>query len=370
MKYMKMAAIALMAFALFSCNNKKNEPKCEDAVLSIRIDDAELRALEGEIVDKSTTTVTENVVLTLLPSGRKLTLTADQVAAAKTSDGVKIPVGEVVEKVSLTANMAMTESILAFQKMNDETTPTFGTKIPLSADETATTPRQEGDNTIYSVTLQPNASLTRLEVAGKIVGQKNANGKNAYTDISVETVYMNNYWNKLSEAKRYFTEGDGVSGFKADPAIQGDMKDDITADNKEAFEKKTKVAGYQLFPKKADETATAELFDHVILKITITYSADAQAAGYPEKATRFVTMVKFFEKTSGDLESFAAGKIYKLDLAELSKDFKTDEDGKPVDPSTPDPEPKGDKILEVKVLPFEWTAVNITPDVQMRTSTI
>ena len=361
MKYMKMAAIALMAFALFSCNNKKNEPKCEDAVLSIRIDDAELRALEGPVADKSTTTVTENVVLTLQPSGRKLTLTDVQIEAAKKPEGVQIPVGEVVEKVSLTANMAMTEDILAFQKMNG-TTPTFGTKIPLSADETATTSRQEGDNTIYSVTLQPKASLTRLEVAGKIVGQANANGKNAYTDISVETVYINNYWNKLADENRYFTEGDGASGFKTDPAIQDDMKDDVTAD-KAAFEKKEKVAGYQLFPKKDDETAGAEFFDHVILKITITYSADAQAVGYPETATRYVTMVKFFEKTSGDLESFAAGKIYKLDLAELSKDFKTDEDGKPVDPSTPDPEPKGDKILEVKVLPYVWTAVNIKPDV-------
>ena len=361
MKYMKMAAIALMAFALFSCNNKKNEPKCEDAVLSIRIDDAELRALEGPVADKSTTTVTENVVLTLQPSGRKLTLTDVQIEAAKKPEGVQIPVGEVVEKVSLTANMAMTEDILAFQKMNG-TTPTFGTKIPLSADETATTSRQDGDNTIYSVTLEPKASLTRLEVAGKIVGQANANGKNAYTDISVETVYINNYWNKLADQNRYFTEGDGASGFKATPAIQDDMKDDVTAD-KEAFEKKKKVAGYQLFPKKADETAGAEFFDHVILKITITYSAAAQKAGYPAKATRFVTMVKFFEKTSGDLESFAAGKIYKLDLAELSKDFKTDEDGKPVDPSTPDPEPKGDKILEVKVLPYVWTAVNIKPDV-------
>ena len=356
-----MAAIAMMAFALFSCNNKKNEPKCEDAVLSIRIDDAELRALEGPVADKAKTTVTENVVLTLIPSGRKLTLSEDEVKKAKEPAGVKIPVGEVVEKVSLTANMAMTEDILAFQKMNG-TTPTFGTKIPLSADETATTSRPDGDNTIYSVTLQPKASLTRLEVAGKIVGQKNANGKNAYTDISVETVYINNYWNKLADQNRYFTEGDGASGFKTTPAIQDDMKDDVTAD-KEAFEKKEKVAGYQLFPKKADETAGAEFFDHVILKITITYSADAQKAGYPAKATRFVTMVKFFEKTSGDLESFAAGKIYKLDLAELSKDFKTDEDGKPVDPSTPDPEPKGDKILEVKVLPFEWTAVNIKPDV-------
>ena len=361
MKYMKMAAIAMMALALFSCN-KKNEPKTEASALSIRIDDAELRALEGPVADKAKTNVTENVVLTLLPSGRKLTLTDAQVTAAKSTDGVQIPVGEVVEKVSLTANMAMTEDILAFQKMNG-TTPTFGTKIPLSADETATTSRQDGDNTIYSVTLQPKASLTRLEVAGKIVGQANANGKNAYTDISVETVYMNNYWNKLADENRYFTEGDGASGFKTSPAIQGDMKDDITDTDKEAFENKTKVAGYQLFPKKADETAGAEFFDHVILKITITYSADAQAVGYPAKATRYVTMVKFFEKTSGDLESFAAGKIYKLDLGELSKDFKTGENGEPENPSTPDPEPKGDKILEVKVLAFEWTAVNIKPDV-------
>lgn len=358
-----MAAIAMMALALFSCNKKDEPKKAEASALSIRIDDAELRALEGPVADKATTTVTENVVLTLLPSGRKLTLTDEQITKAKSNDGVKIPVGEVVEKVSLTANMAMTESILAFQKMNGTPTPTFGTKIPLSADATATTPRQDGDNTIYSVTLQPKASLTRLEVAGKIKPEANAKGKNAYTDISVETVYINNYWNKLADAKRHFTEGDGASGFKADPAIQGDMKDDITADNKEAFEKKEKVAGYQLFPKKADEKAGTEFFDHVILKITITYSADAQAVGYPAKATRYVTMVKFFEKTSGDLESFAAGNIYKLDLAELSKDFKTGDDGKPDDPSTPDPEPKGDKILEVKVLPFKWTAVNIKPDV-------
>lgn len=363
MKYMKMAAIAMMAFALFSCNNKKNEPKCEASALSIRIDDAQLRAIEGEIADKATTTVTENVVLTLLPSGRKLTLTEDQITKAKSNKGVQIPVGEVVDEVSLTANMAMTESILAFQKMNGST-PTFGTKIPLSADKTATTPRQEGDNMIYSVTLQPKASLTRLEVAGKIVGQANDNGKNAYTDISVETVYINNYWNKLADENRYFTEGDGASGFKTTgSAIQDDMKDDITTGDKEAFEKKEKVAGYQLFPKKADETAGAEFFDHVILKITITYSADAQAVGYPATATRYVTMVKFFEKKSGDLESFAAGKIYKLDLGELSKDFKTGENGEPDDPSTPDPEPKGDKILEVFVKAYEWTAVNIKPDV-------
>lgn len=362
MKYLKMAAIAMMALALFSCNKKDEPKKPEAAALSIRIDDAELRALEGPIADKAKTNVTENVVLTLLPSGRKLTLTDTQITAAKSAAGVKIPVGEVVEKVSLTANMAMTESILAFQKMNG-TTPTFGTKIPLSADETATTPRQDGDNTIYEVTLQPKASLTRLEVAGKIVGQKNANGKNAYTDISVETVYMNNYWNKLADAKRYFTEGDGAYGFKTTPnGIQGDMKDEIGSE-KAAFEDKTKVAGYQLFPKKDDEVAGAEFFDHVILKITITYSADAQAVGYPEKATRYVTMVKFFENTSGDLTHFAAGKIYKLDLAELSKDFKTKEDGTPDNPSTPDPEPKGDKILEVKVLAFEWKAVNIKPDV-------
>ena len=68
--------------------------------------------------------------------------------------------------------------------------------------------------------------------------------------------------------------------------------------------------------------------------------------------------------TTGDLKSFEAGNIYKLDLKELNEHFKTSEDGTP-DPSNPDkedPEQKGDKILVVKVIAYKWTAVNIKPD--------
>lgn len=357
-----MAAIALMALALFSCN-KKNEPKTEAAALSIRISDSALRAIEDKIATGTETAIETNVTIKLHPSGREIALNPTQIGEAKNlTSGCRITVGENVEKVSLVANAVITDATVITDWQGKAAT--FTTEIPLTAPETAVTTATEGDNTIYKVTLEPTPAFARLEVAGKIEGQANANGKNAFTDISVEAVYINNYLNTRNAATRYFTEGEN-GAFKATPALQAAMYDEITTANKADFEAKNKVAGYQLFPIKAGETAGVEFFDHVVLKLKITYSQDAQDAGYPAEATRFVTMVKFMENASGDLNNFEAGKIYKLDLAELSKDFKTDENGKPdpENPDTPDPEQKGDKILEVKVKPYTWTAVNIKPDV-------
>lgn len=365
MKYMKMAAIALMAFALFSCNNKKNEPKCEDAVLSLRLNDSELRAIEDAIPDKAKTEITKDVTIKLFPSQREITLTPQQIKEAKDLEkGTRITVGETVTKVSLVkANAEITDEteITAWQGK----AATFTTDIPLTAPETAVTESTEGDNTVYTVELTPTPAFARVEVAGKIVGQANAtSNKNAFDDISVEAVYINNYLLTRNANKRYFTEGE-KGAFKADPALKTQMFDKIEAGDKTAFEGKTKVAGYQLFPIKDGEEDGTEHYDHIILKLNIKYSADAQKAGLPAKATRFVTMTKFMVSATGDLKSFEAGKIYKLDLAELSKDFKTNEDGTP-DPNNPDkedPEQKGDKILVVKVKPYTWTAVNIKPDV-------
>lgn len=363
MKYMKMVAIALMAFALFSCNNKKNEPKCEDAVLSLRLNDSELRAVEDAIPGGTETTITKEVTIKLLPSGREINLSDAQIQAAKTTDGARIPVGETVTKVSIVkANAEITDAteITAWQGKQ----ATFTTDIPLTAPATDVVESTDGDNTIYTVELTPTPAFARVEVAGKIVGQENATShKNAFEDISVEAVYINNYLLTRNAANRYFTEGEN-GAFKATPALKTEMYDEIGAD-KDAFEGKTKVAGYQLFPIKDGEVDGTEHYDHIILKLNIKYSADAQAAGLPATATRFVTMTKFMVSATGDLKSFEAGKIYKLDLAELSKDFKTSEDGTP-DPSNPDkedPEQKGDKILVVKVKPYKWTAVNIKPDV-------
>ena len=364
MKYMKMAAIALMAFALFSCNNKKNEPKCEDAVLSLRINDSELRALEGAIANETETTVTKSVTIKLLPSNREINLTDAQIQAAKTTDGARIPVGEAVTKVALVkANAEITDAteITDWQGKHD----VFKTEIPLTAPETAVTTTTEGDNTVYTVELSPVPAFARVEVAGKIVGQPNATtNKNAFKDISVDAVYMNNYLPTRNAKKRYFTEGEN-GDFKADPALKTQMFDAISDADKADFEAMKKVAGYQLFPIKKGEADGVEHYDHIILKLTIQYSDDAQKAGYPATAKRFVTMTKFMKSAPADLASFEAGMIYKLDLKELSEHFKSNEDGTP-DPTNPDkedPEQKGDKILVVKVKPCKWTAVNIKPEI-------
>ncbi len=359
-----MAAIAMMALALFSCN-KKDEPKnVEAAALTIRLNDSQLRAIEGEVVGGTETTVTKDVTIKLLPSGREINLTDTQITEAKTPAGTRITVGETVEKVSIVkANAEITDAteITAWQ----DKAAKFTTDIPLTAPETAVTESTDGDNIVYTVELSPVPAFARVEVAGKIVGQENETShKNAFEDISVEAVYINNYLLTRNADNRYFTEGE-KGAFKATPALKDGMYNEIADGQKADFEAKKLVAGYQLFPIKKNEAEGTEFYDHIILKLNIKYSAAAQAAGVPATATRFVTMTKFMVSATGDLKSFEAGKIYKLDLAELSKDFKTNEDGTP-DPNNPDkenPEQKGNKILVVKVKPYKWTAVNIKPDV-------
>lgn len=358
-----MAAIAMMALALFSCN-KKNEPKNEVAQLSIRINDAELRAMMDPANTGAQTLITENVVLTL-DNGTEITLTADEITAAKSADGYKKPVTEVVKSVSLVANGKIENNtdITTLQGKKIET------EIPLSAPAKDVTTTVENGVTTYFVELSPKPAIARLEVAGKIVGQANANGKQAFEDISVEQVFVNNYLSTIA-GTRHMCVTNGKDGFATTPALEAQMNDVITSTDKGAFEGKTKVAGYYLFPKLATETATApDYFDHVILKLNIKYTADALNADptLAQKTVRYVTIARFMKDGTGDLDAkgFEAGMIYKLGLEELSKDFNTDENGKPDpnNPDTPDPEPTASKQLVVKVKPYTWTAVNIKPDI-------
>ena len=365
MKYMKMAAIALMALALFSCNNKNNEPKNEVAQLSIRINDAQLRAMMDPAETDAKTLITDNVVLTL-DNGEQITLDADAIAKAKSADGYKKPVTEVVKTVSLVAN----------GKIENDTDITtlqgkdIATEIALTAPATAVTTTVKDGMTTYSVELSPVPAVARLEVAGKIKPVANANGKQAFKDITVEHVYVNNYLSTIA-GTRHMCVTNGKDGFAAAPAPQPQtqMNDKIEAADKEAFEKIEKVAGYYLFPKLATETPTSpDYFDHVILKIKITYTDEALAAdgNLANMTDRYVTIARFMKSATGDLDGgFLAGTIYKLDLNELSKDFKTGDDGKPdpKNPDTPDPEPTANKQLVVKVKPYTWTTENIKPDV-------
>ena len=363
MKYMKMAAIALMALALFSCNNKNNEPKNEVAQLSIRINDAELRAMMDPANTGAETAITSNVILTL-DNGEQITLDADAIAKAKSADGYKKPVTEVVKTVSLVANGKI-------ENGTDITTlqgKDIATEIALTAPATPVTTTVKDGMTTYSVELSPVPAVARLEVAGKIKPEANANGKQAFEDITVEHVYVNNYLSTIA-GTRHMCVTNGKDGFATTPALEEAMNDEIKVAEKDAFEKIEKVAGYYLFPKLATETPSApDYFDHVILKIKITYTADALAAdgNLANMTDRYVTIARFMKDATGDLDGgFLAGTIYKLDLNELSKDFKTGDDGKPYpeNPDTPDPEPTANKQLVVKVNPYTWTAQNIKPDV-------
>lgn len=376
MNKVRTLAIALMALTLFAC--KKQEPKqTEDAVLSLRIDDAELRAIEGQIDNGTTTTITKDVKVILNGgAGRTYTLTPAQITAAKTQpDGCRLEVTEVVTSVDLVANAEVTDAtnITDWQGKGGDA---FKTEIPLTATTNAITTSTEGDKTVYKAELTPVPPFARLEVFGKIEPKAN-NGKNAFASIEVKEVYINNYLDTRNAEKRYFTDHNAsLNGFETattttSSPLKTQMYDEIKATDKTAFEAGTKAAAYQLFPKKTGEKANVS--DHVILKLAIKYSADAIAKGFPAgEVTRYVTIKKF--KTDAKVSGkppvnvpalrFNVGTIYKLDLKGLNDHFKTNEDGTP-DPSNPDttePESKGKKELQLIVKPCTWTSQNILPE--------
>ena len=189
---------------------------------------------------------------------------------------------------------------------------------------------------------------------------------NAFQDISVEQVFVNNYLSTIV-GPRHMNITNGENGFAA--ATEAGMDDEIKAADKDAFEKIEKVAGYYLFPKLASENPVApDYFDHVILKVKVTYTPAAIALdpNLEKQTVRFITIARFMIAAETDLDGgFLAGTIYKLDLNELSKDIKTGDDGKPDpnNPLTPDPEPNQKKQLVVKVKPYTWTVQNIKPNI-------
>lgn len=359
MKYMKMAAIAMMALALFSCN-KKDEPKKAEAVLKICINDAELRNLEAPVTAGTVTECLTDVVLTM-DNGKTITLDGAKLTAAKGA-GYTEDIDYVVNTVALTANATVSETteIKDLQKADL-------TKVALEAPATAVETSVDGDKTVYTVTLEPKPVVARLEVGGKITPKPNGE-KQAFKSITVEHVYINNYLSTRN-GDRYMNVTNGENNFAATPALVTEMNDAIAAEKQDDFKANKLVAGYQIFPVKKGEKATApNYFDHVILKLNIEYTPEALAADktLAQKTTRFVTIARFMIAEEKDLDGgFQAGVIYKLNLDELSKDFNTTPEGTPdpKNPDTPDPEPNQKKQLVVKVKPHTWKAQNIKPNI-------
>ena len=371
MKIVKMVAIATMALTLFaSC--KKDEPKKEVSKMTIRIDESVLRSMEAP-VPAGTKTTFESIKVSVNDGEVVKTLSAAEIGEAISATGHTFTVKSKPTKVVVEANSYVDDPEIAtlqgvakvdatYDPANaDAQKAIFAKKIALIGSTTEITgPEKVGKDNIYKATVTPKPAVARIEVAGKIEGKPNATtNKTAFKSIEVEAVYMNNYLNKKADADRHFTPSDGNTAFAGTPALKAEMNDAIAADMKAKFEAKQVAAAYQIFPTKDGETD----FDHIILKVKITY--DDQVAKnlgkYEEEG--YVTIVKYKEKDANSIAKFEAGKIYKLDLADLNEHFKTDKDGNPDSPVTPDPEHDGNNKLTVFVKPYTWEIVNIVPDV-------
>lgn len=370
MKIVKMAAIATMALTLFASCNKKDEPAKQVKQFTLRINDAELRALEAPVADKTKADFSE--IKVIINDGQKVVNLAQQadIDKAKSADGYTIPVKSAVTKVQVIANGELgTKSITEYQALGTE----FATKIPMTAMVegaaiTSTTDLANNKNITYTATLTPIPQMARLEVFGEIKGSGfDASGKknkfpNPFKKITVEEIWVNNYLMTSEAGSRYYTPSNGTTWDETTNAIKPEMHDVIDATKDADFRAKTICAAYQLFPATAAEKALtalpAQYFDHLVLKVKIEWDLSVAKNVAVETEEGYVTIQRFMMRATGDLDKgFEAGKIYKLNLGQLNKDFK---DGDT--PVTPDPEHEGDLKLVVKVEPYEWTAVNIKPD--------
>ena len=370
MKIVKMAAIATMALTLFASCNKKDEPAKQVSSFTLRINDAELRALEAQVADKTKADFSE--IKVIINDGQKVVNLAQQadIDKAKSADGYTIPVKSAVTKVQVIANGELgTKEITSFQALGTE----FAKKIPMTAmvqgaDITSTTDPANPKNITYTATLTPIPQMARLEVFGEIKGSGfDASGKknkfpNPFKKITVEEIWVNNYLMTSEAGSRYYTPSNGTTWDETTNAIKPEMHDVIDAAKDAEFRAKNICAAYQLFPATAAEKALtalpAQYFDHLVLKVKIEWDLAVAKRVAVETEEGYVTIQRFMMNATGDLDKgFEAGKIYKLDLGQLNKDFK---DGDT--PVTPDPEHEGDLKLVVKVEPYEWTAVNIKPD--------
>ncbi len=370
MKIVKMAAIATMALTLFASCNKNDEPAKQVSSFTLRINDAELRALEAQVADKTKADFSE--IKVIINDGQKVVNLAQQadIDKAKSADGYTIPVKSAVTKVQVIANGELgTKSITEYQALGTE----FAKSIPMSAMVegaaiTSTTDPANPKNITYTATLTPIPQMARLEVFGEIKGSgfdasgKNNKFPNPFKKITVEEIWVNNYLMTSEAGSRYYTPSNGTAWDETTNAIKPEMHDVIDATKDADFRAKAICAAYQLFPATTAEKALTDLpaqyFDHLVLKVKLEWDLSVAKNVAVETEEGYVTIQRFMMRTTGDLnKGFEAGKIYKLDLGQLNKDFK---DGDT--PVTPDPEHEGDLKLVVKVEPYEWTAVNIKPD--------
>lgn len=352
-KFLKMAAIASVAIALFaSCSTDKKEPvDVHVNVMTICISRTELtRAFadpipDGAVPQFDSVSVSVNKGIGAL----RFTLKDAALQRALTPAGYRVPVTDPVTEVTLTANGSARRNVTQFQ----------GSTVPLAATATgtdivATVNPKDSEKVTYSVNLSPKPIMARLEVFGKIEALNPA-----WEYFEIEEVYVNNYLINYEGTRRNYTPGNGKNNFATKPRINGKMRDIVPrdVDSQTAFQNGTKVIAYHLFPLTEKERAAATpllYFDHLILKIKAVPADPSQKA-----KEGYLTIHSFYENTKGDLKGFEAGKIYKFDLATLSDMFNVANANDL--PITKAPESGSPYSMSLRTKSITWTPNNATP---------
>ena len=341
-KFLKMAAIASVAIALFaSCSTDKKEPvDVHVNVMAIRISRTELtRAFADPIPDGTVPQIAKITVS--INGGRGSTLDSAAIQRALTPAGYRVPVTDPVTEVTLAANGSTSSGVTQCQ----------GSTVPLTATATgtdivATVNPKNSKRVTYSVNLSLKPIMARLEVFGKIEASNPA-----WDHFEIEEVYMNNFLLKY-EKNRFYSNGSDIVRKRLRRGMYDIVPRDVASQT--AFQNGTKVIAYHLFPLTAKERAAAtppRYFDHLILKIKAVPPDPSQKA-----KEGYLTIHSFYENTKGDLKGFEAGKIYKFDLGTLSDMFNATDL-----PITKTPESGNPYSTALRTKSITWTPNNATP---------
>lgn len=297
-------------------------------------------------------------------------------------------------------------------------------KVPYVAPMTVVQ-EDPADQNKLTVTLQPVPNVVRLEISGNIEvpleSQESTvqwiieNRMKSYTDdqtdyswlptpedlmlrsisdVTIRGIYINNYKNTpdVANADRTRLTDDNYNLKDKVWTGHNDKMHTLFGALNEAndYAKKMtagKVDAYQIYPGK--DTDDPEALDHIIVAVDYkvhtrvghfnykVYNATAKKDVYActsvedrgvQTKTRFITIRKFLVTDTESLVSFDAGKIYRINLKDLSPLFSTNTNpgiDKPEDIKeiTPRPERTDERPEEetntIPVSVVDWTHINI-----------
>lgn len=296
-------------------------------------------------------------------------LTSAQITSAQEATGVVLEqIPDAATSVKVIANgLATPSKAIADYQTTLAAVPFSGTgNITYTPTDTNT-----DGHKLKKATVIITAEVARIEVVGGIQVTEATNG---YYAVDVEEVYINNYYAKSDDTAPYFVGG--TAGAFATPNNFHDdkMMNTIsttatpatgafyTTDDHNVGILTNKADAYQIFPQK-DAAATptsataAQALPHIVLKVKVFKTAADYTGNNPLAGREWIT-IKTFNAAGALITNFEAGKIYRLDLNDLTDNFKPG-----VTPPV-DPDPEDEKAdLELKVTVTPWALVNMTPNI-------